>query len=222
MNNTAGELECPVCGHRAPQFKTAGAVVKRPNAICPACGAFERHRLIAWHFARRGLLRAGLRVLEVAPTPCLQRLVTGAGGEIVAIDTTPYHGAIQMDIEHMTFGDASFDAILCIHVLEHVADDRRAMRELFRVLKPGGWAVLMVPIRESMPATDEDPNVTDPTERLRRFGQADHVRYYGADYADRLRAAGFRVEITAPDDPEVIRRHAFLPSEKLYLGWRDA
>lgn len=215
-------LECPVCGHTASSFRTAGAVVKRPNAICPSCGAFERHRLIAWHVRRLGMLQRGMRVLEVAPTPCLQRLIKDAGGDVVSIDTTPYHGAIQMDIERMTFDDALFDAILCIHVLEHVVDDRRAMRELRRVLRPGGWAVLMVPIRESMPVTDEDPTVTDPAERLRRFGQADHVRYYGADYVDRLASAGFRVQVIAPEDPGLVARHAFLPSEKLYLGWRDA
>src|SRR5262249_12426105 len=77
------------------------------------------------------------------------------------------------------------------HVLEHVPDDRRAMREFYRVLKPGGWAILLVPI--TVERTFEDPAVVDPAERLRLFGQEDHVRRYGPDYGDRLSEAGFAV-----------------------------
>jgi ubiquinone/menaquinone biosynthesis C-methylase UbiE len=88
--------------------------------------------------------------------------------------------------------DRSFDAVLCNHVLEHVPDDRKALGEIFRVLKPGGWAILMVPL-SSRAETDEDPTVVDPKERERRFGQDDHVRLYGQDYQARLEAAGFHV-----------------------------
>ncbi len=85
-----------------------------------------------------------------------------------------------------------FDLILCSHVLEHIPDDRGALRQLRRVLRPGGAAVIQVPLRTG--PTDEDASVVDPAARHRRFGQFDHVRFYGSDFTDRVRAAGFGVE----------------------------
>lgn len=96
------------------------------------------------------------------------------------------------------YPDESFDVILCSHVLEHVQDDRKAMREFHRVLKPDGWAILLVPITADK--TFEDPSIVDPQARLAAFGQEDHVRRYGPDYIDRLREAGFTVEVTRPAD----------------------
>jgi ubiquinone/menaquinone biosynthesis C-methylase UbiE len=105
---------------------------------------------------------------------------------------------IKVDITAIQMADHTFDAIYCSHVLEHVPDDRRAMREFCRVLKPGGWAILLVPITAQK--TFEDPTVVDPAERLRLFGQEDHVRRYGPDYIDRLTAAGFEaLEINVSD-----------------------
>ncbi len=115
----------------------------------------------------------------------------------------------------------SFDLILCSHVLEHVPDDRTAMKELFRVLAPGGMAILMVPIALERATTDEDPSVIDPHERIKRFGQFDHVRLYGRDYVDRLRAAGFEViedAMTARMDAETVFRYGLLRSEVVHAG----
>src|SRR5262249_52410044 len=89
--------------------------------------------------------------------------------------------------------DRSFDAVLCNHVMEHVPDDRAAFGEIRRILRPGGWATLMTPVVRDV--TDEDPTVTDPAERLRRFGQRDHVRRYGWDYVQRVEEAGLDVEV---------------------------
>jgi SAM-dependent methyltransferase len=100
---------------------------------------------------------------------------------------------VRMDVTAIDAAEGTFDVILCNHVLEHVTEDRRAMSELHRVLKPGGWAILQVPIRGDV--TQEDRSVTDPRERERLYGQYDHVRQYGRDYADRLRDAGFRVTV---------------------------
>ena len=100
---------------------------------------------------------------------------------------------VEMDITDIQYPDDSFDAIYCSHVLEHVPDDAKAMSELYRVLKPGGWAILAVPIRGD--TTFEDPTTTEPEERERLFGQSDHVRYYGKDFKDRLEAAGFEVKV---------------------------
>lgn len=104
----------------------------------------------------------------------------------------------KMDITDIHHPDHSFDVIVCSHVLEHVSDDRRAMRELCRVLRPSGWAILNVPINADR--TFEDPSITDPQERQRVFGQHDHVRNYGPDDQHRLEEAGFAVSVTYPTD----------------------
>ena len=104
----------------------------------------------------------------------------------------------QLEITDIPFASGSFDAIYCSHVLEHVENDKRALRELCRVLDKDGWAMLLVPITSDR--TFEDPSVTDPQDRLEAFGQEDHVRRYGPDFADRLREAGFTVEVTRAAD----------------------
>jgi SAM-dependent methyltransferase len=112
----------------------------------------------------------------------------------VGVDLTNPMADQRVDLTAMPFADESFDAVLCMHVLEHIPDDKSAMAELFRVLRPGGWAVLQVPLDLSGP-TREDLTVTDPKERLRLYGQEDHVRLYGDDYPERLSAVGFRVDV---------------------------
>jgi len=101
----------------------------------------------------------------------------------------------KMDITDIQYVDNTFDAILCNHVLEHIPDDKKAMKELSRVLKPNGWAILQVPLDPNLDKTFEDPSVTSPEERKRVFGQKDHVRIYGKDYKDRLEEAGFDVKV---------------------------
>lgn len=101
-----------------------------------------------------------------------------------------------MDIHEMPFDDQTFDVVFCNHVMEHVADDRKAMKEILRVMKPGGWSIIQIPIFNPRPeVTLEDPSITDSKERERLFGQDDHVRLYGFDYPDRLKEAGFEVSI---------------------------
>jgi SAM-dependent methyltransferase len=99
----------------------------------------------------------------------------------------------NMDVTKLELPDAQFDVIFCNHVFEHIPDDRVAMKELRRVLKPNGFAILQTPIDDARDTTDEDPSITDPQERLRRFGQTDHVRTYGRDFFDRLRESGWNV-----------------------------
>ena len=105
---------------------------------------------------------------------------------------------VKMDITNIDYPDQSFDVIYCSNVLEHVQDDRKAMREFYRTLKSNGWAILLVPI--TVEETYEDPSIIEPKERLKVFGQEDHVRRYGPDFADRLREAGFSVEVTEVND----------------------
>jgi predicted SAM-dependent methyltransferase len=129
----------------------------------------------------------------------------------------------EMDITKINRPDESVDVFLCSHVLEHIPDDRKAMREIFRVLKKDGWALLQVPIDENRSTTFEDPSVTTPQEREKVFGQNDHVRIYGRDYVDRLKEAGFvvnMIDYARHFPPEIIEKHRLATDEKIYFCTR--
>lgn len=191
---------CPVCGRWSRRFKPAG-IVPRPEARCPRCGALERHRFVWLFFERCTNLFDGRpkQVLHIAPEACFEaRLRQRLGEEYLTADLLNPHVMVQMDITDIQYPAGSFDVIYCSHVLEHVPDDQQAIRELCRVLRPGGWAVLMVPI--TVERTYEDPSITDPAGRLAAFGQENHVRRYGLDFAERLCAAGFKAEVVQVSD----------------------
>jgi SAM-dependent methyltransferase len=155
----------------------------------------ERHRLV-WLYLRErtALLRAPHRLLHVAPEAVFHRRLSALPTlDYVTADLASPLARDRVDVASLPYPDDHFDAILCNHVLEHVPDDRRALRELYRVLRPGGWAILQVPIQKGRAATYEDPAITDPGDRRRAFGQEDHLRIYGRDYQARLAEAGFRV-----------------------------
>lgn len=134
------------------------------------------------------------RVLHFAPEEIFQKQFSRMPNlEYRSADLDSPLATDRVDITAMAYEDAAFDVILCSHVLEHVRDDRKALRELHRVLRPGGWAILQVPLDAKRERTYEDPTITDPAERRRAFGQEDHLRIYGQDYRDRLVEAGFRV-----------------------------
>jgi SAM-dependent methyltransferase len=191
---------CPVCGRSSRRFRGAGIPV-REDAQCVHCGSLERHRLL-WKFIndRTDLFNGSpKRVLHIAPETCFaSRFRERLGESYVTADLLNPRAMVKMDITDIHFPDQSFDVIYCSHVLEHVPDDRKAMREFHRVLKNKGWAILLVPITASV--TFEDPTIVDPEEREKAFGQSDHVRKYGPDYVDRLRAAGFTVQVTTAGD----------------------
>ena len=191
---------CPVCGWSSRKFRSQGFPV-RPDVRCARCGSLERHRLVWLYFTAKTDLFDGKakRVLHVAPEQCFEgRLRQRLGAGYLTADLLDPHVMERMDITSIQHPDESFDVIYCSHVLEHVPEDRLAMREFRRVLKQTGWAILLVPITAEK--TFEDPTVTDPAERLRLFGQEDHVRRYGPDYVDRLREAGFDVVTTTPSE----------------------
>lgn len=149
-----------------------------------------------WLFLREreDLLRSPMRLLHVAPEPQLRRRLRGLPDvSYVCGDLSRGLADTVLDIRAMPYPDETFDAIICNHVLEHVPEDRQAMGEIRRVLRPHGWAILQVPLNANRGETDEDPGIVDPAVRTARFGQADHVRVYGRDYARRLAEAGFEV-----------------------------
>jgi predicted SAM-dependent methyltransferase len=140
--------------------------------------------------------------------------------DYVSADINSPLAMVKMDITNIPCEDNSFDTILCSHVLEHVMDDQKAMRELFRVLKPEGWAILQVPIDCERDKTFEDPNIVSPEDREKFFGLSDHVRVYGLDYKDRLEKAGFKVKVdhyvkNLGDD--MVEKHRLWRGEDIYF-----
>jgi SAM-dependent methyltransferase len=191
-----------VCGQESRRFAAFGRP-RREEARCGWCSSLERHRLVWLYLEQRSGLFDGAerRVLHVAPEPCLEaQLRARLGKGYVTADFSNPDADVRMDITAIQYPEQTFDFIYCSHVLEHVTDDRQAMREFHRVLRRDGTAVLLVPIALDQPKTFEDPNVSDPRERERLFGQRDHVRRYGRDYVDRLREAGFSVEVLTAND----------------------
>ena len=191
---------CPVCQSPVTEFVPKRAT-STPGVKCPVCKSNARTRF-AWIFFERhtDLLDGSPKsLLHFAPEPSLRtRLAQVPGLDYLTADIDPAKAMVRVDITDIQFDDDHFDGVYCSHVLEHVAKDRRAIGEILRVLKPGGWAVFVVPIKADQ--TFEDPSITDPAERERRFGQHDHVRLYGPDFLDRLREAGFLARAMRPAD----------------------
>lgn len=212
---------CPVCDFRAMTFQPHGVnpARQRPNARCQSCGSLERHRLIWGVLTAHGLPLAGGSLLHFAPEPCLKPRLRQRVRRYVSFDLAPKDVDVRGDITELPFRDGAFDVILCSHVLEHIPDDAAAMRELRRVLSPTGWAVIDAPMNLDAPDTLEDPDADEAT-RIRDYGQADHVRMYGADYRDRLRAAGFEVVPLVADEvfgARAARRRAVPPKSAVHL-----
>lgn len=189
---------CPLCGGGFRRFLPYGYVAQRGEALCPRCLSLERHRMI-WLWLQRNtdLFESHPRLLHIAPEHSLMRhfrKLYGSTHDYVTADLESPLADEHFDVESIPMKDASFDVIICNHLLEHVNDDRQAMRELYRILRPGGWGILLVPEDRSRATTFEDNTITDAAERTRLFGQYDHRRVYGRDYDDRLREAGFEVE----------------------------
>lgn len=192
---------------------------------CPECDASDRYRLYALYLNQRlteALRHGACDLLEFAPQKSFGRyLRTFPGLRYRTADLFAEGVDDKVDIQDMrTYPDGRFDVFICSHVLEHVPDDRRALAELLRILKPGGWGILMLPINLKAAQIDEDPNVTDEAERWRRFGQCDHVRLYTkAGFLERVRAAGFKVNEYCIDyfGEKVFQRCGITPQSVLYI-----
>lgn len=193
---------CSICDERR-RFDPFGNP-RRARARCPGCGSLERHRAL-WSWLEPHL-RPGMRILHSSPESALYERLR-ARSELVYVTTELHPEAhaqdpnlVQADLEDLPFEPGSFDLVVCSHVLEHVPDDRRAMREIRRVLDVGGTAVIQVPIADR-DTTYEAVEITSPAARRSAFGQEDHVRLYGRDFGDRLRAVGFDVMVVPAAHP---------------------
>ncbi|HEX2942347.1 MAG TPA: methyltransferase domain-containing protein, partial [Rhodopila sp.] len=162
----------------------------------------------------------GKRILHFAPEKALRRALRGHPGYETA-DLRQAGVTHQVDITRLPMADGSYDVVIANHVLEHIDDDQQAMRELFRVLRPGGIALLTVPINPTRPDTYEDPRITDPVQRVAHFNAPDHRRFYGIDFTDRLKEAGFAVETFRMTQPDEVK-FSLLPMEWLYIATHPA
>lgn len=192
------EYFCPICENSLKCFLP----LYRPyHAWCPICWSLQRHRL-AWLFFHKNtdlFNQTPKKMLHIAPEDALaSRLKLISKLDYLSIDLNDGFAMLKMDVMDMKFPDDHFDVIYCSHVLEHVHNDMKAIQEMYRVTKPGGWAAIMVPITAE--STIEDLSINDPRERERLFGQYDHVRKYGLDISNRLEAGRFRVSVLKARD----------------------
>lgn len=186
----------PIDGKSFRSFLPYGYVNQRDNILAPSTLSLERHRLL-WLYLKNetDLFAAEKKLLHFAPEQCfLKRFRELKNLDYTTTDLLSPIADVKADICNLPFEDNSYDVIFCNHVLEHIPDDTKAMQELFRVMKPGGWGIFQIPQDLNRDVTFEDDSITDKAERAKIFGQYDHVRVYGRDYFDKLRSIGFTVE----------------------------
>jgi SAM-dependent methyltransferase len=197
------DVECPVCGATASSFL---------RNRCPTCSAAPRQRLLALFLQRECSLGGGapLRILHFAPEPSLIPFLSGFREvDYVPGDLVPDKGHVKVDATDIQL-ELDFDGIISSHVLEHIPDDAAAISEMHRVLKPGGWAIVMLPYFNSLSETYENDSIDSAWQRHLHFGQHDHVRAYGRDLVNRLAAPGFDVsERVFADEVESGERKRF-------------
>ena len=233
---------CPVCGAWVRRFLQSGyhyrvlselrvvGGIPRAADECPVCRANDRTRLLYLYLRdHTRLFDGGERTLHIAPERAIVLKARALPADTyICGDMEPgrylsLRPMVPLNVEALPFPDESFELIICNHVLEHVGDDRKAMRALWRALRPSGRAILQVPIAERLKETREDPCAISPEARGEVFGQPDHVRLYAAeDYIRRLSDAGFRVQLfdVYQEDPENAYAFDVNPYERLFVCWR--
>lgn len=221
--------ECPICGYKGIEFLPFSNIIHK-EVMCPACYSHDRHRAL-WLYIKENkeFLKDGNRILHFAPEIIFKDLFTSNDVEYHAVDLNPglYTFADEIvDIQDIPYEDNYFDFILCSHVLEHVPDDNKALSELYRVLKPGGTALILVPLNGvsyNLPydesKTVENDEYNTPELRKKHYGQHDHLRLYGSDFKDRILNSGFEIESTdfiKNLGLETIERYALVRNDKIF------
>jgi SAM-dependent methyltransferase len=233
--------ECPFCHAHLRRFlpygddhpvlrekKVLGAG-RRPNASCPVCGSLDRDRLLYQYLRHKtSIFHTPLKLLHMAPERGLQEILAGQDQiDYVTADLSRDDVMVKADLNNLPFPAGEFDAVICNHVLEYLADDRRALSEILRVLKPGGWAIIQEQIALTLETTYEESGPLTREEQYALYGEPGHVRLYGKDYHTRIEKAGFRVEVfrwSAGDEgfggPE--NRLGLLEGECVYVAFKRA
>jgi predicted SAM-dependent methyltransferase len=201
--------KCPLCNSHLRTFLPFGynfAVLRdlkvvggghRSNTLCPLCKSTDRERLLYLYLSQKtDIFKGPKKVLHIAPEAQVSQILRCAiNTNYVTADLCAEDVMLKVDLTTIPFVEEYFDIIICNHVLEHIHDDRMAMAELFRILKPGGWAIVQVPISLTLDKAYEDFSIITPKGREEAFGQNDHVRIYAKDYKRRLAQAGFDVNV---------------------------
>jgi SAM-dependent methyltransferase len=208
----------PIDGKSFRMFLPYGYGTQRNNVLSPSTLSLERHRLL-WLYLQNetDFFTAPKKVLHFAPEQeFYKRFKKQSNLDYTTTDLYSPLADVKADICNLPFEDNTYDIILCNHVLEHIPDDTKAMKELYRVLKPGGMGVFQIPQDIKRAITFTDDSITDPKERAKIFGQYDHVRIYGLDYFDKLRSMGFRVEevkYTETISPDLVDKYCLAKGE---------
>lgn len=222
------KVECPVCSKSYRKFLSYGyGASHRQNVLCPGDLTLERHRLM-WLYLKDHsdfFTSSSLEVLHIAPEQCFhKRFQQQKNLNYLTGDLLSPIADLHFDLHSIPLEDNKFDVIFCNHVLEHVDDAMQCMKELYRVMKKGGWGIMQVPQDMNREETYEDPSITSPEEREKHFWQYDHVRLFGRDYPDWLRKAGFTVEEFDPKKhytPEQVERYRLMKTELLYIVHKE-
>jgi len=234
--------DCPFCGGRYRKFLPGGEnhpffkdnkIIgggRRINMLCPRCHSTDRDRLIYHYLTYNTLLsKPDISLLHIAPEPCLKNYlkkfsnITYTSGDKFEKGYKGFYydnDTLQLDLTSLAFSDNSFDIIICNHVLEHIVNEKQALNEIYRVLKPGGWAILQVPVASELAQTIENNADSDELRAL-LYGQRDHVRLYGLDYLSRLEKHGFIVNEWSPSnyfDQNFLNRYAINALEKVFIA----
>ena len=215
----------PIDNKSFRKFLPYGYQVQRQNVLSPSTLSLERHRLLWLYLTNEtNFFTSKKKVLHMAPEQCFLSRFKKLNHEYITADLDSPIADVKADIVNLPFNDNSFDVIFCNHVLEHIQDDTKAMKELFRVMKKGGMGVFQVPQDLNRDVTFEDNSITDPKERAKIFGQYDHVRVYGRDYFDKLRSIGFNVEevnYSQKISSELLSRYRLMEGELLPVVFKN-
>ena len=217
--------EDPIDGKTFRKFLPYGYGKQRENVLSPSTLSLERHRLLWLYLIQKtDFFSAKSKVLHFAPEQAFyKRFRNMENLDYTTTDLNSPLADVKADICDLPFDDNTYDIIFCNHVLEHIPNDEKAMLELYRVLKPGGMAILQIPQDLNRATTFEDNSITDPKKRAEIFGQYDHVRVYGRDYFDKLRSIGFKVEevdYTKQLTPQKTDRYRLAPGEILPVCYK--
>ncbi|MDX2361331.1 MAG: methyltransferase domain-containing protein [Crocinitomicaceae bacterium] len=219
------KVSCPVCERSFSKFLSYGSdIAHREGVLCPYDLTLERHRLM-WLYLKDHsdfFTAENVKVLHIAPEQCFhKRFKNQKNLDYLTGDLLSPIADMHFDLHDIPLEDNRFDVVFCNHVMEHVDDAHKCMTELYRVMKPGGWAIMQVPQDFSREETYEDPSIVTPEDREKHYWQYDHVRLFGKDYPDWLRKAGFEVEEFDKESKyseEMIAKYRLAKSEILYIA----
>ena len=216
--------KCPICGKEVRKFLPYGYTSSREDALCPRCLSLERHRMLWLFIERQQILESHPRLLHMAPEAALKKRIEHiylkCEQKYITADLESPLAKMHFDICNIPLESKSVECFICNHLLEHVSDDRLALRELRRILSNNGIGIMLSPVDKSREKTFEDPSITNKRERSRIFGQYDHVRIYGMDFEERVRQEGFLVKVINPSDfldTEQMKLYSVRNDESIYL-----